>query len=79
MRSTDMGAPDITGARERFPAWRFGRDGKWWTAEHREGKALPQRGRSPESLEGKVARAERELRAPGVGRSDTYRGKITDC
>ena len=63
MRSTDMGRPDITGARERYPDWEFSRDGEWWTAEHREGKAAAQRGKSPESLEGKVTRAEEALRA----------------
>jgi hypothetical protein len=62
--SRDPLAPDLAGACRRHPRWVFGRDGDDWTAQERGGLA-ELRGRSLESLEGKVTRAETAWSAVG--------------
>ncbi|MBO0805266.1 MAG: hypothetical protein J2P25_19580 [Nocardiopsaceae bacterium] len=58
MNGTDPTAPDLEGARRRHPDWTFWREGRVWLAQRDDGSAQLD-GLSLESLEGKVARAER--------------------
>lgn len=67
MNSTDPTAPDVEGARRRYPGWEFWQEGRAWLARRADGSAQLD-GLSLESLEGKVARAQR-ARAPGTGHS----------
>jgi hypothetical protein len=70
VNGTDPTAPDIEGARRRCPDWTFWREGRVWLARRNDGSAQLD-GLSLESLEGKIARAERILarhrRPPGPG------------
>lgn len=63
--TTDPTAPDLAGARRRHPDWTFWRKGRTWLARRKDGSAQLD-GLSLESLEGKVARAERDERPPGA-------------
>ncbi|HEY1703406.1 MAG TPA: hypothetical protein VGG75_27200 [Trebonia sp.] len=54
----DPTAPDVEGARGRYPDWTFWRDGRDWLARRADGSAQLS-GQSLESVEGKVGRAER--------------------
>lgn len=69
MNGTDPTAPDIEQARRRFPAWTFWRDGRAWRARRAggPGPGAELEGLSLESLEGKVARAERARPDAGEG------------
>lgn len=58
MNGTDPTAPDLEGARCRYPGWTFWREGRTWLARRADGSA-ELAGLSLESLEGKIARAER--------------------
>jgi hypothetical protein len=63
VKGPDPTAPDIEGARRRYPNWSFWREGNAWLAR-REGGSSRAEGLSLESLEGKIAREER-ARAAG--------------
>lgn len=58
MNGTDPTAPDVEGARRRYPDWTFTRQGRVWLARRNDGSAQLE-GLSLESLEGLVRRAER--------------------
>jgi hypothetical protein len=58
VRGPDPTAPDIEGARRRYPDWTFWREGKTWRAR-RADESSQLTGLSLESLEGQVARAEK--------------------
>jgi hypothetical protein len=51
--------PDVEGARRRFPDWTFWQEGRSWLAK-RNDMTVQLTGLSLESLEGNVARAEKE-------------------
>jgi hypothetical protein len=57
VKGSDPTAPDVEGARRRYPDWTFWREGRSWLAK-RNDETAPLTGLSLESLEGKVARAE---------------------
>ena len=59
VRGSDPTAPDVEGARRRFPDWTFWQEGRSWLAK-RNDMTVQLTGLSLESLEGKVARAEKE-------------------
>jgi len=58
VRGPDPTAPDVNGARRRYPDWAFWfEEGKWRARRHDESCELE--GLSLESLEGKIARVEK--------------------
>jgi hypothetical protein len=66
---SDPTAPDIEGARRRYQDWTFWREGRSWLAR-RNGETAVLTGLSLESLEGKVARAEKARAAKNRPPSD---------
>jgi len=58
MKGPDPTAPDLDGARRRYPNWTFWRAGVTWLARRDDGTCQLD-GLSLESLEGKVTRAEK--------------------
>jgi hypothetical protein len=64
VRGPDPTAPDVEGARRRYPDWSFWREGNTWQARRADGSSQLT-GLSLESLEGRVARAEK-ARANGL-------------
>lgn len=58
VKGSDPTAPDVEGARRRYPDWTFWRTGGSWLAR-RNGDNAALTGLSLESLEGKVEHAEK--------------------